>query len=69
MSGTTTMRRHLPLAMLLAFFLCGALASDSDAQGNVTLTIHLALHKPGGAAWDAFGGAPDISICINSAFG
>lgn len=72
MRAAMTMRRHLSLAALLAPVLCGALTSDADAQINVrtvTLAINVAPHKPGGAAWDAFGGAPDVAICINSALG
>lgn len=63
------MRRALPLAALLAL---GAFASDAGAQiplRVVTLGINVAPHKPSGDAWDAFGGAPDIAICINSALG
>ncbi len=36
---------------------------------NVVVGIAVASHKPNGDAWDALGGAPDIAICTNSAFG
>lgn len=71
MSGPMT-GRHLALAALLTPLALGALAGDAGAQINVrtvTLAINVAPHKPGGAAWDAFGGAPDVAICINSALG
>ncbi len=64
--------RHLALAALFAPMALGALASDVGAQiplRVVTLGINVAPHKPSGEAWDAFGGAPDIAICINSALG
>lgn len=64
--------RRASLAALAAPFVCGALASDAGAQiplRVVTLGINVATHKPSGDAWDAFGGAPDIAICINSALG
>lgn len=67
-----TAMKPLSLAMLLAPVVLGSLANDAGAQGafrNVSLAINVASHKPNGAAWDAFGGAPDIAICINSALG
>ena len=64
--------RPLSLAVLLAGAALAATARDAGAQNGlrvVTLTINVTPHKPNGAAWDAFGGAPDIAICTNSAIG
>ncbi len=72
MKDTVTMRRHLSLAALLAPVMLGAFTTDANAQIGlrvITLGINVTPHKPSGEAWDAFGGAPDIAICTNSALG
>jgi len=51
-----------------------ALLGGDEASAQVsTREISIGIEVPGtkstGEAWDPFGGAPDISICINSALG
>lgn len=58
-----------------ALVACGGIAlgsGDAVGQGgahNVTLSVTVSSRKPSGEAWDAFGGAPDIALCTNSALG
>lgn len=64
--------RSASIVSLLVATTLGVFVSDAGAQiavRTVTLGINVAPHKPTGEAWDAFGGAPDIAICINSALG
>lgn len=58
-----------PVMLVVAMFVCGESASAQVRSRNVVLNLTVDPHKPSGSAWDAFGGAPDIAICTNSAFG
>ncbi len=55
-----------------ALILFLGLAQSADAQVPVrdwTVAVRVSPRKPSGAAWDAFGGAPDIAFCTSSAAG
>lgn len=58
----------------IGLVLCVSLAGPTSALGQpssrtVTITVAVDAHKPKGVAWDAFGGAPDVALCTNSALG
>lgn len=36
---------------------------------NASILVNVNAQNAAGEAWDAFGGAPDIAICVNSALG
>jgi hypothetical protein len=63
--------KHRCILSLLALAVLAA-SIDAGAQGGtrpVTLSVAVDPRKPTGDAWDAFGGAPDIALCVNSALG
>lgn len=72
MTGAKNTMRTIPTATALAMLVLAASPHDAGAQvgaRNVTVGINVSTHKPNGDAWDAFGGAPDIALCVSSAFG
>jgi len=76
MTQRTYLERTKPMRVASIGFLALAstIATASDAIGQapwrtVTIEVTVDAHKPNGAAWDAFGGAPDVALCTNSALG
>ncbi len=64
--------RRAPIALLALALPFTALGTDAQAQiatREIDLTVRIDDHKPSGDAWDAFGGAPDVAICVSSALG
>ena len=65
----------MKLIALAATAACVALASPSltGPVGDTTLarTVRVEVQptKPGGKPWDAFGGAPDLALCVRTELG
>ncbi len=63
------------LSMVIAVLvLIGGMVCADSASAQVpvrpwTLSVSVSSRKPNGAAWDAFGGAPDIAVCSGSSAG
>ena len=54
---------------LIGGMVCADSASAQVPVRTWTLTVSVDSTKPNGAAWDAFGGAPDIAVCSGSSAG
>jgi hypothetical protein len=60
-------RSNTPVSVVAAFAL--GLVSTHASAGALTVNVVVASKKPNGKAWDAFGGLPDIAMCVMTAKG
>lgn len=64
------MRRSLTVLTVLSCAVTAAGVASAQVPSRVwSIAVRVDTQKPGGAAWDAFGGAPDVALCAASAAG
>ena len=59
------MKKAIVIGCALLFALVGTAWADG-AGSKKTVTVKLQEKKANGKAWDAFGGGPDVAICVKT---